>query len=62
MIDWIFDKIIGGPSLRWRMTIAYMIVFVIISLAGKMDALAFGTFSTVFSVWIISDTVRKPKK
>jgi hypothetical protein len=37
-------------------------VFVVISLAGKMDAVAFGTFSTVFSVWIISDTVRKPKK
>jgi hypothetical protein len=62
MIDWICDHLIGGPSLRWRMTILYMVVFVVISLAGKMDAVAFGTFSTVFSVWIISDTVRKPKK
>lgn len=62
MIDWICDKLIGGPSLRWRMTILYMIVFVVISLAGKMDAVAFCTFSGVFSVWIISDTVRKPKK
>ena len=59
MIHEFLEKIIGGHSNRYRMTILYAVIYLLISLAGKMDSMAFATFSGVFSVWIIGDSMRK---
>ena len=57
-------KLLGfivSDTLRYQMTIVYATIYVLLSLAGKMDAVAFATFSGVIGVWIIGETVRKAK-
>lgn len=59
MIHKALDWIIGSGSKRYQMTLLYTIIYVTLALVGKLDAVAFATFSGLFGVWIIGDTVRK---
>lgn len=53
--------LIGGNSQRFQMTIIYLVTFVALSVTKTLEPVAFATFSGLFGVWIIGDTIRKPK-
>ncbi len=53
------DMLLGGNSKRYQMMVIYTVIFIVISLAGQMNAIAFATFTGLFGAWLGFDTLRK---
>ena len=61
MIQQILKWLIGGNSKRYRFMIIYAVIFIVLTLSGKLDAMAFATFTTAFCAWLGVDTLKKGK-
>lgn len=59
MLQTILKFLIGGKSKRYRFMVIYALIFVILTLAKKLDPIAFATFTAAFMGWLGVETIKQ---
>ena len=61
MVQTFLKSVIGGNSKRYRFMVIYTIIFIVLTFSGKLDAIAFGTFTAAFMGWLGVESWKKGK-
>ena len=61
MLQAILKALIGGNSKRYRFMVIYLVVFIALTLSGKLDSVSFGTFTAAFMGWLGVESWKKGK-